>query len=210
MINTKYYSFSVDENSIQIKYTGKHKDEIVSDVVWSLVGGLLQLFISIFFFVYKLFPHAVMFLFFSVYVFAYLIHRTNEDFSRRKATKYVLNNFGIEHKEIKASYHLNWADVQCWGFINNNIIRGKKNPYYPKQVCLYFSKNPCTERFLDHKLFRIENKSRMYFRPKEMIVLGFKENEVDKSIIDAITTFVNSRIESSKNQNFWREEVKDK
>lgn len=205
-MGTKYFLLYECENSINIRYKGMHKNELIFNVVFSLIIALPMCILSIILFANKAFFYAIMFLI-AAFIFTLAVPLAIiDDKKQKESLQYIINESGITHKDINSSYQIEWADINSWGFIDNNVISGiRKTKHSPKQICLYFSKNVKDEQFLRKKFDNMGNKSSENSNSNDIIALGFKENEMDKSIFDFITAFVNKKIENNKNHNYLKE-----
>lgn len=124
---------------------------------------------------------------------------------RMRDFRFLINGSGVVDKEINSTYAINWKDIVCWGFVNDNYLLAYKGRSPEKQICMYFSAIDCGENTIRKRCNLIQNAFFKHKSSKEIIVLGFKENGIDKSILNALTEFINNKIDSSKTRNFLRE-----
>lgn len=144
-----------------------------------------------------------------IYVMIFLIGSAITIFSAIFATvtekkklshfEFILNNNGITHSDVDATYFLPWKEVMTYGFVNFCALTYSRRGENESQMCVYFAKTLFSEKTLRKKINRMSRQKHEHCSSNELIVLALGEEDRNNLYYEFISKYINCSKEKEIN-----------
>lgn len=199
----KEYMFNFNDRGFDFKLKPTTSKETAKTIILTTLLASVFLFFAYFCFLNTGYFYSVasLIIFFLISLGGFLNIMQRK--KREKRFHFLIDYIGISHVDIDACYHIKWADVASFGFVDKNVISGTRSSQnYPTQTCLYFAKLVYDEKYLRRKFDRIENRFHRHCSTEQMIVFSFLQDELPEWLYTKMNSYIQLYIDKNNENSF--------
>ena len=113
--------------------------------------------------------------------------------------QFILNDNGITHSDVDATYFLPWEEVVAYGFVNFCALTYSRRRENESQMCVYFAKTLFNEKTLRKRINKMSLQKHEHCSSNELIVLALGEEDRNNLYYEIISKYINCSKEKEIN-----------
>ena len=186
------YKISFKENGFEasaVNYRGTRTVyDIALVVIFFYILPLLALCVSILGFVQGEYPHAIFFAFgFLGAVYMHLMGMVHG--KKEKCFRYIVDENGITNVQVNGTYHINWNEVACYGFVDNVPNGALRDNEEQRVSCLVVSTEFHEKKKLRKRISRPSVNWYGHINSNDFICVDFLQLEMTKELQNRMLSY---------------------